>query len=273
MTVQVTQVRFDVDDRDVTSSVKSIDGELEQLQRKAQETVRQARQARQEASGVGGGALQRRARGELKGAVTQSITAGGIVRGGLRTAGITRAIPALVATHAVGQGLRALTNLRDMTDSAAARGISTDEALREMGGSAARSVVERIGGMTGITEIGRSIHALVSGRTSEESQQDVQEFFDRMFTTREELARREQAERQDRQRAEAEIEAARQEALGNLAVALPENIRLQTADDVKLFRKVFQTAQRPDGLTNLEVLNRRANALRREQGLTETEGR
>jgi len=275
MSIERTEVRYDVDDRQVRTSVTEIDRELDQLQNKAQETVRQARQARAEASGMGGGSvIGRRARGEFRGALTQNLSAGGLMRAGLRTGGITRSIGPLIAIHAAGQGLGALASMRDVVADARSRGASGDEILRELGGGAARSIVDRVGSMTGLRQLGTSIFAMASGRRMDEAQQDVQSMLDDAFSTREELARRRQAQEAEKERQDAEIEALREQGMGALKASLPQGVRLKTAADVQRFRAAMKYDRRPDGISNMEALEAHLKEQRAQrEALAESEGR
>ena len=272
MTVERTEVRLEANTTRTDESLRRIDRELDALTTKANETVQRTRQARAQGQGVAGGIPIRT--GAIKSKLGQSLTAGSIFQGGVNSIGISRSIGPFLAVHAAGQGLGAIQNVADRLGAMSERGATGDEMLRQTALSGTRSVVEMIGNITGVRTLAQNARRAFRGESEQEARESIERALERAFTTREELQRRRDAERAEREAREAEVDAKRDEALGKLRASLPSGVRLRTTSDIRRFRAALENQQRPDGLTNREAIDRSAKEAKEQaHRLATNEGR
>jgi hypothetical protein len=100
-----------------------------------------------------------------------------------------RAFTATIAAHLVASAMDSTADAIQEVNALKKKGASNSEITRAAGGSAARGFIEGGGNLTGIIGLLKGINRL-SGKSAEQVDQEFNDFFDRMFLTREELGRR-----------------------------------------------------------------------------------
>lgn len=161
---------------------------------------------------------------------------------------------ASIAMHVVGGGLDAFASGKDMLNDLDRKGATSGEKSRALGGGVASPVVRTLASITGVDTLASGLFR-AAGFTKEDAAAKVEKFYNDLFTTREELARRANARREAIARADAEIAEGVGKAWEKLNTTLPDSFRLSGKGDLQRYRKEMKDLNRG-------IMEAKANALR-----------
>lgn len=161
---------------------------------------------------------------------------------------------ASIAMHVVGGGLETFASTRDMLKELDKKGATGDEKARAVGGNVARVVSQTVVGITGVETLVKGL-LRASGMSEADTQKEVDNFYDKIFTTREELERKRAAKQAGIAKAHAQIADAVGAAWDKLDHTLPETFRLSGVSELKRFRSELRKVNAP-------LIQARADALR-----------
>lgn len=268
MTVSRTVVRYDPDTKAFDASARRIEGELDLLTRKANAAIQRTQAAR--ATAVGHGAFRLK-RNKAEFGPLELGARGLQLNNGFMRGAFGRSVGVGLGLHIVGAGLNTLADVNDRVAEIRAHGGTAGEVARSIGGSAAKSVVETVGALTGLSSVVRGISRFIPAGQVD----DAARRFEDIFKTREEIARREEAERKAKALREQAIDTVYAESLGRLDAALPKTFRLKTSADVTAYRQALKFGRSPGGFSNTEIadLERKAARSKADLQAVTTEGR
>lgn len=176
----------------------------------------------------------------------------GMNAGFMRGVGGT-AFRASVALHVVGGGLSAYANVQDKVNAIKQQGGTNSEVARAIGGSVAGGATRTFASLTGVESLARGL-IRIGGMDEADTNRIVEDFYDKLFTTREELQRRKDARAQQLQAMHAEIDKAAGEAWKKINTTFPRTFTIRRAD-LRAYREEMRDV-------NIGLLNARRDALK-----------
>lgn len=165
-----------------------------------------------------------------------------------------RAFTVGIIGQAVGGAFNSLLDGLDRAKAIKDKGGSNVEIAKAGGLGVAGGVRNFLGSMSGFDRIMVGI-LRTRGMSEADATRMSEQHYEKMFTTREELARRDQAKREAVAKAHADIAAAVGAAWQKLDHTLPETFRLSGTSELKRFRQELREVNRP-------LIQARADALR-----------
>lgn len=163
---------------------------------------------------------------------------------------------ATIAMHVAGMGLGAMADLqqRDREWNKVKGGVSAEEKRRTIGLDIGRSATQTVAGITGAETVATGMMR-IAGLTEKHSQNLLEKFYEKVFTSKEVLLRRNNAAVDARIAANREISEWAAAAFNKLDHATPVTFRLTGIDDLRAYRQELRGA-------NIPLLKSRIKALR-----------
>lgn len=175
--------------------------------------------------------------------------------GYLRGAG-GKLFKASIAMHIVGGLLGAGVDAKAAIDDLNKKGATVGEKARAVGGGLAKTVTQTVASITGIETLATGLMR-AGGLSENDARREVEKFYTQLFTTKEELARRENARKEAIEQAHAEVANAVGAAWRKLDHTLPESFKLSGTSELKRFRQELRDVNR-------ELVGARAERARNE---------